>query len=103
MRRGDFAAAWALGDRELSRPPAPAAVTRPRHLQRIWDGRPMDGRRVLVRRGGDHSLCYTTMRLFRQTTPGSWEVPLATVRRELRHAAATRLRPRPPALQSRGA
>jgi len=41
------------------------------------------------------------MRLFRQTTPGSWEVPLANVRQELRHAAATRLRLR--ALQSRGA
>ena len=49
MRRGDFEAAWALGDRELSRPPAPDAFTRPRHLQRIWDGRPIDGRRVLVR------------------------------------------------------
>jgi hypothetical protein len=49
MRRGDFEAAWALGDRELSRPPAPDAFMRPRHLQRIWDGRPIDGRRVLVR------------------------------------------------------
>ena len=49
MRRGDFEAAWALGDRELSRPPAPDAFTRPRHLQRIWDGRPVEGRRVLVR------------------------------------------------------
>jgi len=49
MRRGDFEAAWALGDRELSRPPAPDAFTRPRHLQQIWDGRPIDGRRVLVR------------------------------------------------------
>jgi hypothetical protein len=49
MRRGDFESAWAVGDRELSRPPAPDAFTRPRHLQRIWDGRPIEGRRVLVR------------------------------------------------------
>ena len=63
----------------------------------------MDGRRVLVRRGGADSPWYPTMRLFRQTTPGSWEAPLANMRRELRHAAATRLRPRPQALQSRGA
>jgi hypothetical protein len=49
MRRGDFEAAWTLGDRDLSRPAAPDAFTRPRHLQRIWDGRPIAGRRVLVR------------------------------------------------------
>jgi hypothetical protein len=49
MRRGDFEAAWALADRELSGPRAADAFTRPRHLQCIWDGRPIDGRRVLVR------------------------------------------------------
>jgi hypothetical protein len=49
MRRGDFEAAWALGDRELTRPRPLDAVARPRHVQRIWDGRPVDGRRVLVR------------------------------------------------------
>jgi hypothetical protein len=49
MRRGDFEAAWTLGDRERSRPRTPDAFTQPRHLQRIWDGRPIDGRRVLVR------------------------------------------------------
>ncbi len=49
MRRGEFTAAWALSDRALSRRRPPDAFTRPRHLQRIWDGRPIDGRRVLVR------------------------------------------------------
>jgi hypothetical protein len=49
MRRGDFEAAWELGDRELTRRPPSDAFTAPRHLQRIWDGRPIDGRRVLVR------------------------------------------------------
>jgi hypothetical protein len=49
IRRGEFDAAWRLSDRELSRPRPADAFTRPRHLQRIWDGRPVDGRRVLVR------------------------------------------------------
>src|SRR5687768_6699893 len=49
MRRGDFDAAWELGDRELTRRRPVDAFTRPRHLQRIWDGRSIDGRRVLVR------------------------------------------------------
>jgi len=49
MRRGDFEAAWAIADRGLSCPRDVDAFTRPRHLQRIWDGRPIDGRRVLVR------------------------------------------------------
>jgi hypothetical protein len=51
MRAGNFARAWEIGDRDL------AAVGRadlakhegPRHLQRIWRGEPLDGRRVLVR------------------------------------------------------
>ena len=49
VRRGEFDAAWQLSDRELSQPRPVDAFTRPRHLQRIWDGRPVDGRRVLVR------------------------------------------------------
>lgn len=49
MRRGDFEAAWQVSDRELARPRPADAFSRPRHLQRIWDGRPIDGRRVLVR------------------------------------------------------
>ena len=47
MRRGDFAAAWAISDaivrRGVARDP-----TLPRHLQALWDGRPLAGQRVLV-------------------------------------------------------
>jgi hypothetical protein len=49
MRRGDFEAAWQLSDADLCRPRPADAFTRPRHYQRIWDGRPVDGRQVLVR------------------------------------------------------
>jgi hypothetical protein len=49
MRRGAFARAWALGDRGLRWPRDPDWFRRPRHEQRIWDGRPLDGQRVLVR------------------------------------------------------
>lgn len=49
MRRGDFAAAWAFSDAVLrSRVGAPCWHL-PRHLQYVWDGTPLDGRRVLVR------------------------------------------------------
>ncbi len=49
MRRGDFAAAWTISDALL-----PLARTQdhrsvPRHLQNIWDGTPLEGKRVLVR------------------------------------------------------
>ncbi|MGH7212584.1 MAG: hypothetical protein ACREF1_14120, partial [Acetobacteraceae bacterium] len=51
MRRGDFAAAWAISDAVLAaRDPAgrddPAL---PYHLRWVWDGRPLAGREVLVR------------------------------------------------------
>ncbi|GAC1346583.1 MAG: hypothetical protein NVSMB18_29210 [Acetobacteraceae bacterium] len=51
IRRGDFAAAWAISDAVLAgRDPAgrddPAL---PYHLRWVWDGRPFDGRDVLVR------------------------------------------------------
>src|SRR5690349_12744662 len=50
MRAGDFALAWDISDRDL------AEVQRmgrskdegPRHLQRLWRGEPLQGRRVLV-------------------------------------------------------
>ncbi len=50
-RRGDWSAAWAINDAVLaSRDPAarddPAL---PYHLRWVWDGRPFDGRDVLVR------------------------------------------------------
>jgi hypothetical protein len=45
MRRGEWDAAWALSDAALG----PRDWTKPRHLQAIWDGTPLAGRRVLVR------------------------------------------------------
>lgn len=49
MRRGDFASAWKLSDQALlSRRGIPCAHW-PRHLQYIWDGTPLHGKRVLVR------------------------------------------------------
>jgi hypothetical protein len=51
MRRGDFEAAWAIADREAAcrRMTDPSAWRR--QPQRIWDGRPIDGRRVRVHCG----------------------------------------------------
>lgn len=49
MRRGDFAEAWRISDDVLrSRRGAPNWQL-PRHEQSIWDGRPLDGKRILVR------------------------------------------------------
>jgi hypothetical protein len=48
MRRGDFAGAWMVSDR-LRTPIPPDEWAKPRHLQRIWTGAPVNGRRVLVR------------------------------------------------------
>jgi hypothetical protein len=51
MRRGDFAAAWAVSDAVLAAAD-PATRDDPRlpyHLRRVWDGNPPDGRDVLVR------------------------------------------------------
>ncbi len=48
MRRGDFAAAWSLGDAGLATIPEDE-WRRPRHEQRIWRGAPIDQRDVLVR------------------------------------------------------
>lgn len=51
MRRGDFATAWAVSDAVLAaRDPAMRDDPRvPYHLRWVWDGRPVTGRRVLVR------------------------------------------------------
>jgi len=51
MRRGDFAAAWKISDRVLRRRlrDSTSQRDRPRHLQSVWDGRPLAGQRVLVR------------------------------------------------------
>jgi hypothetical protein len=51
MRAGDFARAWDISDRHLAAVRG-AGVPKhegPRHLQRIWRGEPLEGRRVLVR------------------------------------------------------
>ncbi len=47
-RAGDFDAAWRLSDRILARGRL-RDHTAPRHHQQIWDGTPLQGRRVLVR------------------------------------------------------
>lgn len=51
MRRGDYAAAWAVSDRVLQERLAHGAscFDWPRHLQYVWLGEPLDDRRVLVR------------------------------------------------------
>lgn len=49
MRAGDFAAAWKISDTVLRERAAARCCDRPRHEQWIWDGRPLAGKRVLVR------------------------------------------------------
>lgn len=49
MRRGDFAAAWRASDAILRAHAGVPCWHRPRHEQWVWDGTPLDGRRVLVR------------------------------------------------------
>ncbi|HEX6911919.1 MAG TPA: hypothetical protein VF142_16060 [Longimicrobium sp.] len=48
MRAGEWSAAWRVSDRVLAGRAGPSWHL-PRHEQWIWDGRPLDGRRVLVR------------------------------------------------------
>ncbi len=50
MRRGDWSAAWAVSDAVLANRDTPPDDPRlPYHLRYVWDGRPFDGRDVLVR------------------------------------------------------
>jgi hypothetical protein len=49
MRRGEFDLAWAISDAVLTRPLPADTALQPRHVQRVWDGRPVDNERVLVR------------------------------------------------------
>lgn len=51
MRRGDFAAAWAISDQVLRRriESQQSCEDWPRHLQYVWRGAPLRGKRVLVR------------------------------------------------------
>ncbi|HET7888340.1 MAG TPA: hypothetical protein VFL62_19120 [Bradyrhizobium sp.] len=48
MRAGDFARAWEINDCDMARSRS-VKHEGPRHLQRIWRGEPLRGRRVLVR------------------------------------------------------
>jgi hypothetical protein len=49
MRRGDLAGAWRFSDAVLRSRAGTPCWHLPRHEQWIWDGTPLDGRRVLVR------------------------------------------------------
>jgi hypothetical protein len=49
MRRGDFAEAWRISDALLPHLRDQDHRVVPRHLQNIWDGRSVVGKRVLVR------------------------------------------------------
>jgi hypothetical protein len=49
MLRGDFAAAWEISDSLLHLARTQDHTTVPRHEQNIWDGTPVQGKRVLVR------------------------------------------------------
>ncbi|HYZ32292.1 MAG TPA: hypothetical protein VE684_08425 [Crenalkalicoccus sp.] len=49
MRRGDWAAAWRISDAVLAARGGARDWHAPRHLQAVWDGSPVDGRRILVR------------------------------------------------------
>jgi hypothetical protein len=48
-RSGDLEAAWAVSDRIRARHGWPCDDTIPRHVQTVWDGTPLAGRRVLIR------------------------------------------------------
>lgn len=49
MRRGEWDAAWRISDRVLAERGGVPCWDLPRHEQWVWDGSPLDGRRVLVR------------------------------------------------------
>jgi hypothetical protein len=49
MRRGEFEKAWQISDAALAARAGIPCWHLPRHLQYIWNGQPLDGRRVLVR------------------------------------------------------
>ena len=49
MRRGDFAGAWGISDALVHARRGQTCHHLPRHMQWVWDGTPVEGRRVLVR------------------------------------------------------
>ena len=48
MLRGDFASAWAVCDDVLRARAGMPCAHLPRHLQWLWDGTPVEGKRVLI-------------------------------------------------------
>jgi Glycosyltransferase family 9 (heptosyltransferase) len=49
MRRGEWDRAWQVGDAVLRARGGARDWSLPRHLQAVWDGSPIEGRRVLLR------------------------------------------------------
>ena len=49
MRRGDFAAAWAISDALLHTRSLDNHFKLPRHFKNIWNGQPVSGKRVFMR------------------------------------------------------
>ena len=49
MKRGELESAWRVSDEVLRRNAGQSWAHLPRHQQPVWDGTPLDGRRVLVR------------------------------------------------------
>jgi hypothetical protein len=49
MRRGEFEAAWAISDAALHVRAGVPCWHLPRHLQYVWNGTPLEGRRIMVR------------------------------------------------------
>ena len=78
MRRGDEAASWVVSDEVLAaRDPATRDnPTLPYHKRWVWDGRPFDGRHVLVRcyHGLGDTLQYTRFLPFLRERVGSLTV-----------------------------
>lgn len=49
LQQGEFERAWEISDRVLTSRAGIPCLHLPRHLQYIWDGTPLQGKRVLVR------------------------------------------------------
>lgn len=49
MLQGDFERAWRISDAVMRRRGSRRPTDLPRHLRWVWDGTPLDGRRLLVR------------------------------------------------------
>lgn len=49
MRHGNWEAAWKVCDEVMAARRGKTCFDWPRHLQYVWDGTPLDGRRVLIR------------------------------------------------------